>query len=198
MTDASALRASGALHCNLNVRNLAAAAAVYEALGFRVRMRSRAEGQDSTPLGLPRKTDSEAWFLYDHRGGRRAPAVELVQWIDPPTVGESYRDPSEIGMQALGLDVPDARAMVASLVAAGGSIRAGGPAAVYATALDADGVALEICESEVQAPTLRYARLSCRDVEATAEWYGRLAFEGDGHARSLCWSTAAGEVEVRE
>ena len=82
MSDPIGLRATGALHCNLNVSTLAGAVGVYESLGLRVKMRSRAEGQDATAMGLGDSTTSEAWFLYDIRGGRGAPAVELVEWMD--------------------------------------------------------------------------------------------------------------------
>ena len=96
MTDAAGLRATGALHCNLNVRTLADASGLYEALGLRVKMRSRAEGQDATAMGLGDATDSEAWFLYDRRGGRGAPAVELVDGWGLPArgviSGKSMRD----------------------------------------------------------------------------------------------------------
>lgn len=52
MSDVTGLRATGALHCNLNVATLAGAVGVYESLGLRVKMRSRAEGQDATAMGL--------------------------------------------------------------------------------------------------------------------------------------------------
>ena len=93
---------TAALHCNLNVSPSLDAAGVYESLGLRVKMRSRAEEQDASQMGLGAATTSEAWFLYDTRGGRGAPAVELVEWIEPKTSGEAYAPPGDVGMQALG------------------------------------------------------------------------------------------------
>lgn len=195
MTDA-ALRVGGVLHCKLNVRSLAAAVPVYEALGLTVRMRSRAAGQDSTSLGLPRLTDSEAWFLYDHRGGRGAPALELVEWTDPPTVGEAYGHPGEVGMQALGFAVPNTAEAVERVVEAGATVRLGGPDRVDATVVDVDGVALELTDADVPAGTFRYARLVCADPAATAIWYSGLGFEPTGAAQTRGWATADGGVPV--
>src|SRR6202044_3607638 len=119
MSDPTGLRAVGALHCNLNVSTLAGAVGVYESLGLRVKMRRRAEGQDASAMGLGNATTSEAWFLYDARGGRCAPAVELVEWISPKTSGETYGHPGEVGMQALGFDVPDVSEAVRAATAHG-------------------------------------------------------------------------------
>jgi catechol 2,3-dioxygenase-like lactoylglutathione lyase family enzyme len=198
MTDADALRATGALHCNLNVRTLAGAVGVYEGLQLRVRMRSRAEGQDATGLGIARPTDSEAWFLYDHRGGRSAPAVELVEWIQPKTEGASYAHPSEVGMQALGFDVADAGTAAEEMVKAGAQVRPGGPQGVDTVVLDADGVAVELTTAGAPAPTLRYARIVCADLAASANWYGRLGFAAVGPERSLAWEGGTDRVAVRE
>ncbi len=127
MSDPIGLRAAGALHCNLNVSTLAGAVGVYESLGLRVKMRSRAEGQDASAMGLGDGTTSEAWFLYDARGGRGAPAVELVEWIAPKTSGDAYGHPGEVGMQALGFDVPDVGNAVRAATEQGARLRPGGP-----------------------------------------------------------------------
>jgi catechol 2,3-dioxygenase-like lactoylglutathione lyase family enzyme len=175
----SAMAVSGAMHCNLNVRSMAAAVPVYEALGLTVRMRSHAEGADSTAMGIPRGTDSDAWFLYDHRGGRASPAVELVEWTDPVTAGDTYAAPHEVGMQALGFDVPSVPDAAAAAVGAGATRREGGPDGVDAVVADVDGVAVELTAAAVPAATLRYVRVSCADLEATTRWYEQLGFAAD-------------------
>ncbi len=200
MSDAIGLRAAGALHCNLNVSTLAGAVGVYESLGLRVKMRSRAEGQDASPMGLGHTTTSEAWFLYDARGGRGAPAIELVEWIAPKTSGEAYGHPGEVGMQALGLDVPDVSDAVRAATAQGARLRPGGPAGVGAVILDADGVALELSPAPVESPILRYARIVCADLERSARWYGMLGFDPIGTECTIRWDhagEAAGVVEQR-
>ena len=199
MSDAIGLRATGALHCNLNVSTLAGAVGVYESLGLRVKMRSRAEGQDATAMGLGDATTSEAWFLYDARGGRGAPAVELVEWIEPKTSGEAYGDPSEVGMQALGFDVPDVERSSACRDGPGcPSPRPGGPAGVGAVVLDADGVALELSPARVESPLLRYARIVCADLERSARWYGLLGFDPIGSEGTITWDHAGEATEVVE
>jgi len=198
MSDATGLRATGALHCNLNVSTLAGAVGVYESLGLRVKMRSRAEGQDATAMGLGDSTTSEAWFLYDARGGRGAPAVELVEWIAPKTSGEAYGHPGEVGMQALGFDVPDVGDAVRATTAQGARPRPGGPAGVGAVMLDADGVALELSAAPVESPILRYARIVCADLGQSARWYGMLGFDPIGTEGTIRWDHAGETVDAVE
>jgi catechol 2,3-dioxygenase-like lactoylglutathione lyase family enzyme len=198
MTDATGLRAAGALHCNLNVRTLAGASGVYEALGLRVKMRSRAEGQDACAMGLGSATTSEAWFLYDGRGGHGAPAVELVEWIEPKTSGEAYAHPGEVGMQALGFDVPDVDEAVGATTAQGARVRPGGPRGIDTVVLDADGVALELSAATVDSPILRYARIVCADLERSARWYGLLGFDPVGAEGRFLWEHAGEVTDVLE
>jgi catechol 2,3-dioxygenase-like lactoylglutathione lyase family enzyme len=198
MNAATGLRASGALHCNLNVRTLAGASGVYQALGLRVRMRSRAEGQDASAMGLGEATDSEAWFLYDGRGGRAAPAVELVEWIEPKTSGEAYAHPGEVGMQALGFDVPDVEQAVGAVTAQGAKVRPGGAPDIGAVVLDADGVALELSAAPVDSPVLRYARIVCADLERSVRWYGLLGFDPVGTEGRIRWDHAGQVTDVVE
>jgi catechol 2,3-dioxygenase-like lactoylglutathione lyase family enzyme len=175
------------------------AARVYEAgFGMRVAMRSRAP-EDSRALGLPGRTDAEAWFLYDHRGGRVAPAVELMRWNDPPREGSAYASPKDVGMQALGFAVPSVRDTVAALLAAGATRAAGRrPESVADVVLDADGVPLELEEEVGSGATLRYARLVCSDLERSADWYGTIGFEAVGSRRTIPWTTDSGGGEVDE
>jgi catechol 2,3-dioxygenase-like lactoylglutathione lyase family enzyme len=187
------LQVTGTLHCNLNVASLAAAVPVYEALGLTVKMRSRALDQDSTALGIPRTTASDAWFLYDHRGGRGGPAVELVEWVDPVTAGSAYADPTHVGMWGLGFEVADPAAVGASLLAAGASPCEERPASTAASVTDADGVALELVAGDGPSATLRHVRMTCTSIDATARWYEQLGFEVDDE-RTSPWTRPGGEV----
>jgi catechol 2,3-dioxygenase-like lactoylglutathione lyase family enzyme len=197
VSDPIGLRAAGALHCNLNVRTLAAAG-VYESLGLRVKMRSRAEDQDASQMGLGDATTSEAWFLYDARGGRGAPAVELVEWIEPKTSGEAYAHPGDVGMQALGFDVPDVGDAVRAATDQGARLRPGGPAGVGAVILDTDGVALELSAAPVESSLLRYARIVCSDLKRSVRWYGLLGFEPIGSEETISWNDDGAATEVVE
>ncbi len=191
--------ALSAFHCNLNVQELSAAARVYEAgFGVRVAMRSRAP-EDSRAFGLTDQTDGEAWFLYDHRGGRVAPAIELMKWSDPPTQGNAYSSSRDVGLQALGFTVPSVQDAVAALHSAGATSAVGRrPGSVADVVIDADGVPLELTEDIGSSATFRYARLVCSDLDRSTDWYGTIGFEPVGSRRTVSWDTDAGDGEVDE
>jgi catechol 2,3-dioxygenase-like lactoylglutathione lyase family enzyme len=188
-----------AFHCNLNVRDLSVAARVYEeGFGMRVGMRSRAP-EDSRALGLSGRTDAEAWFLYDHRGGRVAPAVELMKWNDPPTEGHAYSSSRDVGMQALGFTVPSVQDAVATLHSAGATNAVWRrPGSVADVVIDADGVPLELIEESGSSAAFRYARLVCSDLDRSADWYGTIGFEPVGSRRTVQWDIDTGDGEVDE
>jgi catechol 2,3-dioxygenase-like lactoylglutathione lyase family enzyme len=205
MSGAREMRATQVLHCNLNVVDIEAAATFYEhALGLSVLMRSESTDGDSTALGVDGPTHSIAWFLYDHRGGRAGPAVELVEWRRPPTAGSAYDDPTAIGLQALRFAVPSAEGAATALVDAGatrtdrvanaddgttddGTTDDG--STIDAELCDLDGVRIELAESPAAtAPTFSGVRLSCSDVETSTGWYGALGWERVGPTARLRWS----------
>jgi len=187
MTGTSGLEATQVLHCNLNVVDVAAAAALYErGLALVTRMRSESVDGDSTPLGIEGSTHSVAWFLYDHRGGHVSPAVELVEWHRPPTAGRAYGDPTTPGMQALVFAVPSVTAAVTALRAAGASSAVHGvpgdddPPA-DAELLDRDGVRIALAgDDSVAAPTFAGVRITCNDLDESAAWYGELGWRPVG------------------
>ena len=199
VTGTSDCGAVTALHCNLNVRDLTAASRVYEqGLAMRVGMRSRAP-EDSSALGLSGSTDAEAWFLYDHRGGRIAPAIELMRWQQPPMTGAAYGSPTHAGMQALGFTVPSVPEAADALRSAGATKAAGRrPESVDETVLDADGVPIELIEEPGSNPTLRYVRLVCHDLTRSIDWYGAIGFQATGPVRSAEWTTEDGDGRVDE
>jgi catechol 2,3-dioxygenase-like lactoylglutathione lyase family enzyme len=198
MTEArgsDALRATQVLHCNLNVVDLERAGALYEqALALTVRMRSEEPSGDSTPMGIDGPTHSLVWFLYDHRGGRHCPAIELVEWRTPPTAGHAYEDPTAIGMQALGFVVPSV-AQATNTLERGGATRSArvahderGDVVVAAELLDHDGVRLELVEgASGTPPTFTSVRVSCRNLEASTAWYSELGWHSLGAPVDVRW-----------
>jgi len=172
------------LHCNFNTADVEAAMAFYvDGLGLSERMRSATEGADSGPLGLDELTDSIAAFGYDYRGGRVAPAVELVQWTKPSTEGAVYASPSAIGMQAVGFAVPSVGEHLEACVAAGGRdlgarlISSDPAVAVDAVVADPDGVAVELwADRDAPAGRFRSIRLSVNDLAVTTAWYEAIGF----------------------
>ncbi len=192
------------LHCNLNVRSMVAAAPVYEqGLGLAVRMRTSSRGADGAAMGLPGPTDSDVWFLYDHRGGRRCPAVELVEWKSPATEGTAYDDLAAAGMQAIGFAVPSLADTSKRLLDTGAretsrSALADGRVMVGAEFLDADGVRIELVEDpSVPAPTFRYVRMNCADLAATTGWYEAVGWQPTRSPLTVRWSDATADVAIQ-
>jgi catechol 2,3-dioxygenase-like lactoylglutathione lyase family enzyme len=76
--------AHAVMHCNLNTADVERSAAFHLAvLGLEPRMRSVSDGSDATSMDLSDDTASVTTFLYDLRGPRSAPALELVGWSRP-------------------------------------------------------------------------------------------------------------------
>jgi len=180
--------ATRVLHCNFNTTDVDAALRFYvEGLGLTERMRSVSDSGFSEGLGMTEETHSVASFAYDHRGGRVAPAIELVEWTVPPTIGEAYATPSEVGMQAAGFAVPSVRDAVAACVAAGGTlvpahVASADPAiCVAAIVKDPDGVTVELL-GDPDAPSGRFRsiRLVVADLDAAGAWYRSIGFRSVG------------------
>jgi catechol 2,3-dioxygenase-like lactoylglutathione lyase family enzyme len=170
------------LHCNLNCPDAPALADFYVgALGMRAVMRSG--GPDSAPqdgesLGVAGQVRCDTWFVYDDRGPRSAPGVELQQWYDPPLVGSPYPSGDAIGVQALGFSVADVTATVARALSLGATRHS--DESGWATLLDPAGVTLDLvgpaaapCEQQTR---LRHVRQTCRDLGRSLDWYQALGF----------------------
>lgn len=178
--DRPLVQATGFLHCNLNCRDLDRLIRFYEALlGLRVGMRIAGEGLDATSLGITGPTDSATRLLYDHRGGRGGPALEVIAWSSPATEGEVYEKPENAGLQAIGFTAPSLPEE-AAVRAAGGSFVGdvtlpGG--IVQRTVRDPDGVFVEVIRGESAGkPRARHIRGTCLDLERSSRWYERIGF----------------------
>lgn len=175
----------GLLHCNLNVRDVAATSAFYSDLfGFTTGMKTARMAADGRALGIEGEATSEAWFLYDHRGPRAAPAVEVLEWEDPPVLGEPPSSPRHLGLSAIGYTVDDPGALRERLVALGRPvfpIEAWPVAGQWLRVLrttDLEGAAVEIvpADGSTAQPELAYVRINCSDLDASLEWYTRIGF----------------------
>src|SRR5690606_12012678 len=78
---------------------------------------ARARG-DATAMGLGTGTRSVTTFLYDRRGPRAAPALELVDWESPATT-PATPEHAPSGFAAVGYRVPSLRSLRARLEALG-------------------------------------------------------------------------------
>src|ERR1700749_2640225 len=91
------------LHTNLNTVDVSAAARFYaDMLGLSPGMKTARTAADGRALGVAGAPVTECWFLYDHRGPRTAPAVEVLEWETPATIGAHPAAANTIGLIALG------------------------------------------------------------------------------------------------
>jgi catechol 2,3-dioxygenase-like lactoylglutathione lyase family enzyme len=181
-------QAHAVLHCNLNTVDLARAEAFYTSVfGLRPRMRSVSTDSDATAMGLGDSTASDTCFLYDRRGPRAAPALELVEWTRPATVPPAGS--TGTGFAAVGYRVPSLAAVSGRLAEAGRSATAARPGRVRLRGrlrpalrtTDPDGVQIEIVEippapGDPDGGLFSHERLRCRDLGCTVEWYAGIGF----------------------
>ncbi len=188
MTQRPPQHAHAVMHCNLNTLDLESAEAFYLVVAGRPpRFRSLGQDQDATAMGLGTSTSSVTAFVWDERGPRAAPALEVVAWEDPPTEVAGYEQ--RAGFSAIGYRVPDldaARHVLSGLrpltdaeLVVRGSVR---PAVVLT---DPDGVLVEVVEVPfsdagdpgADAPALSHERLRVTDLERSLRWYASIGFE---------------------
>jgi catechol 2,3-dioxygenase-like lactoylglutathione lyase family enzyme len=152
-------------------------------LAMRNTMSTPAERSSGAILGLEGDVLGAAAFLYDARGPRTSPAIEVQSWIEPGLVGTPVDDPTAAGIQALGFTVPDLDAARERLVAQGCSVIASGKSAFgtnWATLRDQTGVTLDFVE-DVAVPAdetrMRHLRITASDLALSVPWYEGLGFE---------------------
>jgi len=162
------------LHCNYNCRDHVGLERFYAGLfGLRAVMRSSSSGSDGTPFGIYRATTSSTVFLYDHRGGRRSNALELVHWIDPATTGAVYPRGFDRGIQAVAYSAADLDATAAAATALGGRVVRRGDD--WLVLRDPEGVAVEVVRADGPSEA-RHLRVVCADLERSLAWWSQLGF----------------------
>lgn len=172
MTAATVAPVMRMLHCNHNCRDIEAATRFYtELLELRVVMRSVTEpgGVDGRPMGIDGVVQTDTRFLYDRRGPRIAPALELVQWFTPATTGDLYAEPNHVGIQALGFAAGEVDDLVRRVHELGGTVvgpRGAGKLAIR----DPEGLPVEVVAGNGTA-CASHVRLSCGDLERSLTWY---------------------------
>jgi catechol 2,3-dioxygenase-like lactoylglutathione lyase family enzyme len=173
------------LHCNLNTADLVAASAFYaDLLGLAPGMKTAREPTDGVGLGIDGTVISEVWFLYDARGPRVAPALELMEWESPAGVGSHPAEPHHLGLAAVGYAVPSITPSLASWPVRGRT-------QPVARVPDRDGVPIELVEADVTATTFSHLRLNCADLAAAVEWYARIGLTPAGEPETVTGFGAA-------
>lgn len=126
---------------------------------------------------------SGANFVYDTRGPRTSPAIEVQGWIDPPLVGRPHDDPASIGLQALGFSVPDPGAAAEQLGHHGCTVLGSGPSSVgteWWSLRDRTGVTIDLVADAFLAAgerQMRHLRLTVADLESSVPWYVGVGFD---------------------
>jgi catechol 2,3-dioxygenase-like lactoylglutathione lyase family enzyme len=133
-------------------------------------------------LGMEGEVLSAAAFVYDARGPRTSPAIEVQGWVEPPLVGTPVGDPTAAGIQALGFSVPALDAACERLAGQGCSVLASGTsvwATRWATVRDTTGVTLDLVEDDgvpAQETRMRHLRITVTDLAESLRWYGDVGF----------------------
>jgi catechol 2,3-dioxygenase-like lactoylglutathione lyase family enzyme len=152
-------------------------------LGLEVFMQTAGNSFDGSVLGLDGPATADVCFVYDHRGPRTSPAIEVQAWVDPPARGRAHASPTAIGVQALGVAVADidaarGRAEKAGALIVGETRKSavfGGTAVVVR---DANAITFDLVydADASDASRLKHVRVNCRDIDQSVRWYARLGF----------------------
>ena len=146
-------------------------------------MRTTDEYSSGAILGIDRDVRSVGSFVYDRRGPRTSPAIEVQGWIDPAPVGAPSTDPFEIGIKALGFAVPSVDDAVARLKGMGCTTLADGASPHderHATLLDSRQVTLELVEDaalDADATQMHHLRITVGNLDDSLPFYEMLGFE---------------------
>jgi catechol 2,3-dioxygenase-like lactoylglutathione lyase family enzyme len=172
------------LHVNHNTVDAEAAQLFFtDCLGLRLHMRTDPDVlSDGEILGLSGKVRTDTRFFYDSRGPRSSCAIEVIEWVDPPTA--AHPRTASAGLAAVGFAVADRTRTIETMSSRGFEIIAadamgiisGRPASVV---VGPDGVVVEIGDLPgAPAGTVHFvgARITCADLEASIDFYTRVGF----------------------
>jgi catechol 2,3-dioxygenase-like lactoylglutathione lyase family enzyme len=149
-------------------------------LAMRNTMNTPGEWTSGAILGLDRDVLTSASFVYDSRGPRTSPAIEVQGWEEPALVGTPPTDLAAVGLHALGVAVPAIAGAAASLgcrLVGTGVSPFGDP---WVTVRDVNGVTLDLVEDTnvpEGASRMRHLRATVTDLAASTAWYQGLGFD---------------------
>jgi len=145
-------------------------------------MRTTDEYGPGTILGLDYDVRSIGNFVYDRRGPRVSPAIEIQGWYDPKPVGEPSTDPYEVGIKALGFAVSSVDDAVERLVKMGCSIVNDGSSPIdtrHAALIDPRNVTLELVEDATlgdDESQMHHLRVTVGNLDESLPFYEMLGF----------------------
>lgn len=174
------------LHCCWCCDDLDAATAwLTGAFGLCVAMRPSDARRDGSILGLDREIEARVAFVYDGRGPRTSPAIEVSAWVDPPATGTPYVTPNHVGIHAIGIAAPDLDGARRAAIERG-AVAFAAPAhaphfeARAVSLRDPSGTAFDLVGvAALGATQLRHLRVTCRDLDRSVAWYEAIGFRAE-------------------
>lgn len=152
------------------------------AFGLKETMRNPLHPSDGSLLGIEGEIVSGAAFVYDWRGPRVSPSVEVQEWVSPTLIDEPIADPTRVGMQALGFAVDDVGVAIERATKEGAALvwRGTSPwGAEWATLSDPFGTRVDVVAdagSKDGAARMRHLRVTVSDLESSLPWYEGMGF----------------------
>lgn len=153
------------------------------AFGMKETMRNPLHPSDGSLLGIDGEIVSGAAFVYDWRGPRVSPSVEVQEWVSPKMIDEPISDPTRVGMQALGFAVDDVTSAIDRAMAEGSDLVWRGSApwgADWATLSDPFGTRVDVVAdagSKDGAARMRHLRITVSDLDTSLPWYAGMGFQ---------------------
>ena len=152
-------------------------------LAFRHTMSTPTERNSGDVLGFEHDFVAGTAFVYDPRGPRISPAIEIQGWVEPPVDGSPVEDPTALGLQGLGVAVADLEGARQKLEGAKATVVARGRSPFgqpWISMRDVTGVSLDLVEDQAT-PTgqsrLAHLRVACSQLAQSVPWYEGLGFE---------------------
>ena len=151
-------------------------------LDMREVMRNPLHPSDGSLLGIDGEIVSGAAFVYDKRGPRTSPSIEVQEWVKPTVIGRPMNDATHVGMQSLGVAVPDLSSTVSRMNAAGCSVVGEGSTewtGRWVTVADPTGTLFDMFEDPtipVGESRMRHLRITVTDLDVSLPWYAGLGF----------------------
>lgn len=151
-------------------------------LDMREVMRNPLHPSDGSLLGIEGEIVSGAAFVYDKRGPRTSPSIEVQEWVRPTVVGRPMGDATHVGMQSLGIAVPHLDDTLRRMAEAGCTVVAEGRTDWtdrWVTVADPTGTLFDlfadatIPEGESR---MRHLRITITDLETALPWYAGIGF----------------------
>ena len=168
---------AGFAHVNLNCRELARSRSAYEeALGLQALVHTNPAPQDCSAFGLRDPAQWDAWMLSHVDLATPGCALDLLQWLRPAPLPRASGAPGQLGLRALGFEVPDLEGARARLARCGGRTaepaKSPGTGSLRCAAWDPESQPLWL--EEGPRARLAFVELACANLERSLRFYAEV------------------------